>query len=430
MTSSSIPPKESDPNVLTYSLGDFTLLSGAVIPDAYIAYRTFGSSSNPTILYPTWYSGDITSGNEWLVSTAEHPRRGLDPEKYYIVLVALFGNGQSTSPSNHPLRQNLPPATVYDNVRAQHQLLTEGLGIHKLRMVTGWSMGAAQSYQWATQYPDMVETIAPFCGSARTSFHNQIFIDGFTAPLRADQSFANGAYTSQPIAGLKGVGHVYAGWGMSQTWYRQQIYTSHYGHKTLQEHLTKLWEGWTCSRDANDMLYLAWTWLHADVGAQPLYAGESKLDVPVKEGGRMGLRGQLDFDPIPEDDQAFERALRGIKAQSILMPCRHDVSRNFGACPFPSTKSLSREFKVTLLLLSPSLAHLSPDQLYFPPEDTQIEARIMGPKARMIVCESIWGHFAGKGDNEEDAAFFDGHIADLLESVEKEMGAEGDKGKM
>lgn len=36
----------------------------------------------------------------------------------------------------------------------------------------------------------------------------------------------------------------------------------------------------------------------------------------------------------------------------------------------------------------------------------------------MIVCESIWGHFAGKGDHEEDAAFFDGHIADLLESFE------------
>lgn len=147
-----------------------------------------------------------------------------------------------------------------------------------------------------------------------------------SSPLRADQTFAGGAYTSQPLAGLKGVGHVYAGWGMSQTWYRQQIYTSHYGHKTLQEHLTKFWEGWTCSRDANDMLYLAWTWLHADVGAQPLYAGESKLDVPVQKGGRMGLRGQLEFEPIPEDDQAFERALQGIKAQCILMPCRHDVS--------------------------------------------------------------------------------------------------------
>lgn len=41
----------------TYKLGDFKLKSGGLIPDAFIAYKTFGDSSLPTVVYPTWYSG-------------------------------------------------------------------------------------------------------------------------------------------------------------------------------------------------------------------------------------------------------------------------------------------------------------------------------------------------------------------------------------
>jgi homoserine acetyltransferase len=40
-----------------YDLGDFTLQSGEIIPDAKIAYKTFGDPSLPAIIYPTWYSG-------------------------------------------------------------------------------------------------------------------------------------------------------------------------------------------------------------------------------------------------------------------------------------------------------------------------------------------------------------------------------------
>lgn len=41
----------------TYNLGDFKLKSGGTIPNAHIAYKTFGDSSLPAIVYPTWYSG-------------------------------------------------------------------------------------------------------------------------------------------------------------------------------------------------------------------------------------------------------------------------------------------------------------------------------------------------------------------------------------
>lgn len=41
----------------TFKLGDWKLQCGAEIPDAHIAYKTFGDSKLPAVVYPTWYSG-------------------------------------------------------------------------------------------------------------------------------------------------------------------------------------------------------------------------------------------------------------------------------------------------------------------------------------------------------------------------------------
>ena len=93
--------------------------------------------------------------------------RALNPEKYFIILTNLLANGISSSPSNTPApfdRARFPRITFYDNVRLQHQLVTEELGLKSLRLVTGWSMGAGQTYQWAAQYPDMVRAAAPIAG--------------------------------------------------------------------------------------------------------------------------------------------------------------------------------------------------------------------------------------------------------------------------
>jgi homoserine acetyltransferase len=135
----------------TFDLGDFKLQSGSSLPGAWIAYKTFGDSSSPAVLYPSWYSG-LIGDNEWLIGED----KALNPKKYFIIITALFGNGQSISPSNSNIAP-FPDVTFYDNVKAQHELLTKALGVSHLRMVLGWSMGAGQSFQWATQYPVCLE---------------------------------------------------------------------------------------------------------------------------------------------------------------------------------------------------------------------------------------------------------------------------------
>ena len=87
-----------------------------------------------------------------------------------------------------------PKITVYDNVRQQHRLVTEKFGIEKIKLVTGWSMGAVQTFQWGASYPDMVERILPFQGSAKCSRHNFVFLEGVKAALQADAAFKDGLY--------------------------------------------------------------------------------------------------------------------------------------------------------------------------------------------------------------------------------------------
>ncbi|PYI01799.1 homoserine acetyltransferase, partial [Aspergillus sclerotiicarbonarius CBS 121057] len=170
----------TSPDYETYHLGDWELQSGETLLDAHIAYKTFGDPQSPAIVYPTWFSGLITD-NIWLINETQT----LNPSKYYIIIPALFGNGQSTSPSNYSTPGAFPKCSFYDNVRAQHALVTQHLGITHARAVLGWSMGAGQSYQWATQYPDFMDLVVPFCGSARTSLHNKVFLEGVKTALLA-----------------------------------------------------------------------------------------------------------------------------------------------------------------------------------------------------------------------------------------------------
>ncbi|KAL1925404.1 uncharacterized protein VTP21DRAFT_287 [Calcarisporiella thermophila] len=278
-----------------FELGDFTTQNGMVLPNAKLAYKTYGKlqGEDPrVIVYPSWYSGTIAD-NEWLIGED----KTLDPRKFFIVVPCLFGNGQSSSPSNTPSPLDgprFPKMTLYDNVRAQYRLLTEKLRIRKVYCVLGWSMGAQQSYQWAAQYPDYVERIAPFCGSAKTSEHNFVFLEGVKNALCADAAWCQGEYTEQPRKGLRALARVYAGWGLSQSFYREKLYIN-LGYASLEDFLVRFWEHYFQQKDANNLLAMLWTWQNGDISDNELYKGD------------------------------FAKALRSVKAKVLLMPGRHDL---------------------------------------------------------------------------------------------------------
>ena len=264
------------PDYETYELGSVQLRMGATIRDAKLAYKTYGTlnaDKSNAIVYPTWYSGQHYD-NEWLIGDG----MALDPAKYFIIVPNMLGNGLSSSPSNTPPpydRARFPKITVYDNVAVQHRLVTEVFGIEQLELVTGWSMGAGQTYQWAVSYPDMVKRILPFCGSSKTAEHNIVFLEGVKAALTADAAWKDGWYDEQPTKGLRAVGRVYAGWGLSQAFYWQQLYKEPpFDYSTLEDFLVAFWEGFFLVKDANNLLTMLWTWQNGDIGQTPGFDGD------------------------------------------------------------------------------------------------------------------------------------------------------------
>lgn len=283
------------PDHSRFELDDLALQCGITLRGAEIVYKTYGTlnrDKSNVILYPTSYAAqhmDI----EWLIGRD----RVLDPERYFIIIPNMFGNGLSSSPSTVSApydRGRFPNITVYDNVRAQHRLLTEVFGIERLALVYGWSMGGQQAYHWGALYPDMVERMAVLCGSARTAPHNIVFLEGVRAALTADPNWQNGWFTAQPVRGLRAMGRVYAGWALSQAFYREHLYRK-IGYSSIEDYLISNWEGSFLRRSGDDLLAQLWTWQNCDVSANATYTSD------------------------------FARALGAIKAKSLIMPSETDL---------------------------------------------------------------------------------------------------------
>ena len=66
----------------TFKLGDWKLQCGADIPDAHIAYKTFGDSKLPAVVYPTWYSGCKYPTLAMKVEHAAHKEPSMLAESY------------------------------------------------------------------------------------------------------------------------------------------------------------------------------------------------------------------------------------------------------------------------------------------------------------------------------------------------------------
>jgi len=180
------------------SLGDFKLVSGEVVRDCRIGYRTLGQlnrDGSNAILVPTWFGG-VTQRMLDLAG----PGKLADSSKYFVVLVDALGNGVSTSPSNSKLqpRRKFPQIAIRDMVNSQYQLLTQVLHIHHLEAVMGISMGGMQTFQWMVSYPNFMDKAVPIVGSPRLAAYDLLLWQTQIDMVREDANWKNGDYTEQP----------------------------------------------------------------------------------------------------------------------------------------------------------------------------------------------------------------------------------------
>jgi homoserine O-acetyltransferase len=189
-----LAPKEGD-----WVVPDFKFHTGEVISQLRLHYATIGDPAHEPVLI---LHGTTGSGSSMLTPTFAGELFGagqpMDAAKYFIVLPDALGAGKSAKPSDG-MRTRFPQYNYDDMVLAQYRLVTEGLGIHHLRLVLGNSMGGMHTWIWGVTYPDFMDALVPMASqptemSSRNWMTRRMLIDA----VRKDPAWNNGDYTTQP----------------------------------------------------------------------------------------------------------------------------------------------------------------------------------------------------------------------------------------
>jgi homoserine O-acetyltransferase len=313
-----------DPHRRFHALGDFRLESGVVLPNAKVAFATFGelnADRSNVVLLPSWYNSDH-HGYDFLIGA----NRALDPAKYFIVATEMFANGWSSSPSNTPEPfhgPRFPAIAIRDDVEAARRVLMSEFGITRAHAIVGYSMGAQQALQWAVSHPDFTDRIVAYCGTAKTYGHGVVRLESAISALTANPVFNNGDYTALPSKGLAAWADHWTAWTRSQEWFRLELFKP--GSATVEQFLERSRGTWM-SKDPNDLISQARTWQHHNVADTP------------------GLNVSGDI----------ERALPAIKARVLYMPSQTDLYFPIGDFQYESRFIRS----VTLVPIPSILGHL------------------------------------------------------------------------
>jgi homoserine O-acetyltransferase/O-succinyltransferase len=187
-------PKEAD-----WVAKDFRFHTGEVMPAVRLHYTTIGDPAGEPVLL---LHGTGGSGASMLTPNLAGELFGagqaLDATKYFIIIPDALGAGKSTKPSDG-MRAKFPHYNYDNMVLAEYRLLTEGLDIRHLRLVTGISMGGMETWMWGERYPAFMDALVPMASqptemSARNWATRRIMIE----TIRQDPAWNHGDYTSQP----------------------------------------------------------------------------------------------------------------------------------------------------------------------------------------------------------------------------------------
>jgi homoserine O-acetyltransferase len=187
-------PKEG-----TWTVRDFRFHTGQVLPELKLHYRTVGEPTGEPVLILHGTAGSGASMlNPAFAGELFGAGQPLDAARYYIILPDAIGAGKSTKPSDG-LRAAFPRYNYDDMVDAQYRLVKEHLGVKRLRVIVGNSMGGMQAWIWGSKYPDSMDAIVPMASQpTEMSSRNWMMRRLITDSIRNDPEWNGGNYTKQP----------------------------------------------------------------------------------------------------------------------------------------------------------------------------------------------------------------------------------------
>ncbi len=205
-----------------HSIGSFEPELGGALPEVTLAYETWGElneAADNAVLLAHALTGDSHAaggpsegyrrGGWW------HPMVGpglpVDTQKYFVVCSNVLGGcSGSTGPASvepgtgRPYGMRFPVITIRDMVRAQRRLLDD-LGVRRLALVIGGSIGGQQTLEWAVEYPDFVEKAAPIAATGALGPQGLGMSEIGRRAIMADPDWQEGDYYGtgkRPDAGL------------------------------------------------------------------------------------------------------------------------------------------------------------------------------------------------------------------------------------
>ena len=191
--------------------GTLRLESGCTLEGVTVAYRTWGDPLNAArnaILICHALTGSADVDAWWPGIISQHG--AFDPDTDFIICSNILGScyGTTGPVSLQPdtgarYRADFPRVTVRDMVEAQRALI-DHLGVERLALVTGPSLGGMQALEWALMYPERVESIAPIGVGGRHSAWCIAMSEAQRHAIYADPDWQDGYYTDEraPEKGL------------------------------------------------------------------------------------------------------------------------------------------------------------------------------------------------------------------------------------
>lgn len=174
----------------------------------------------------------------------------LDAERYFIILPDNVGHGASSKPSDG-MRMKFPKYRYADMVKLQHLLVTEGLGLSRLRLVMGTSMGAMHTWMWGYMFPEFADGLVPLASNpVEIAGRNRMWRKALVDAIVTDPEWNGGNYTAQPRGMASAIGFLLMATSVPLQWQRQ-FSTAEAADKFLASQIASRMK----SSDANDMIY-------------------------------------------------------------------------------------------------------------------------------------------------------------------------------
>ena len=303
-------PKEG-----TYVAKDFKLHTGEVLPEVKLHYRTIGEPSGEPVVV---LHGTAGSGASMLTPAFAGELFGagqpLDAQKHFIILPDAFGHGKSTKPSDG-LKAKFPRYNSEDMVDAQHRLLTEGLGLKRVRLIIGNSMGGMHTWLWGGRYPDFADALVPMASqptpmASRNWMMRRLMIE----TIKQDPAYNNGDYAEQPKAMRLAAVFYATGTSGGDLAYQKLAPTRAAADKMVDERLKAPF-----SADANDYIY-AW---ESSAAFDPT-AGLEKINAAL-----LAINA-ADDERNPPETGITEAAMKKVRGGRLLLIPASEETRGHG----------------------------------------------------------------------------------------------------